>query len=82
MTKLEKLVDDALVLCNKEEYKEVSPALFQRCLSTDFYSAKKVFDELAKLKVIGEVKKNIYDDEGDNPLGEIDRSRLREFFLN
>jgi hypothetical protein len=82
VTKIEKLVDDALALCNREKYKQVIPALFQRCLSTDFYTGKKVFDELVKLKVISEVKENILDDDVENPLGEIDKSRLREFFLN
>lgn len=53
-------------------------------MSNNFYDkvAKKVFEELIKLGIIYEVKENILDDDVENPLGTVDKTKLKEFFVN
>lgn len=81
MTKaLDELVDNAIHICKK--YEEVSPALFQRTLMTDFNTGKKVFEELIKLGVVYDIRENILDDDIENPLGTVDKAKLKEFFVN
>lgn len=77
---LDELVSNAIYLC--KDHEEVSPAMFQRTLSVDFITGKKVFEELHKLGIICEVKVNILDDDEENPLGTIDKTKLKEFLLN
>ena len=77
---IDDLISDAIFLC--KDHEEVSPAMFQRTLMTDFNIGKKVFEELVKLKIVYDVRENILDDDVENPLGTVDKVKLKEFLAN
>jgi hypothetical protein len=74
------LISDSLSICNN--YDEVSPAMLQRTLSTDFYTALKVFYELVNMKVISKYWKDDLDEDGENLIGKVDKNKLKEYLIN
>ena len=74
----DELLSSAIYYCKKTD--QLSPAYLQRILETDFETAKKLFFELVKIKIV-EFSGETTDDE-DNYLGTINKKVLETFLIN
>lgn len=80
---LDELISSAIYICKRYDYDEVSTALFQRRLMTDYDHAKVVMDELAKLKlIIGCRIDRDEEDDYENVICKVNKQKLKELNTN
>lgn len=77
---LDQLVSSAIYIC--KSYEDVSTALFQRTLMTDYNHAKVVVDELIKIKLMVDCKTDRDEDGYENVICKVNKQKLKELNTN
>lgn len=76
----DQLVSSAIYIC--KSYEEVSTALFQRTLMTDYDHAKVVVDELIKIKLMADCRIDKDEDGYENVICKVNKQKLKELSTN
>ncbi len=79
---LDRLISEAIYVCRRYDYNEVSTALFQRRLMTDYDHAKVVVDELVKIKLMVDCRIDKDEDGYKNVICRVDKEKLKQLSSN